>query len=452
MNSDFANLRCKLCLILRLLLIFGLSLLATRQGFSESMPSPFVSLRSYSEICKQQALEKIGWEVQTLSEGEPGIFGDFPRCTQLAKGNLKLQLPAEGNPSRESLLDEALLSGGTSCAFQNQYKKAVTVATRKLQKNHLYWFTPFWTQDNIKLWSLKKEWQEIPCSGGNCFVPQALVPALDALKTSFYSTDCAAGLQIATYVAAQELFGSEALSQIVSLSEIVIGDWPVVQNSNSLTFGLRARKIQPRAGLAYGRSGPYSFAGVPGYLGAVYGESFLDNKTNQGENFLITEVSSAGAESFLNNGGLPYYKGYLSKFWESTQGLQPEELQALQSLAEMNRLKGATDLQVQRQIRESANVIVSNRAMQAAALLNDPFLIDTQIYVHPVGVQSIAWHLLRLAQLNSRTPYELFFYADTAHAEIFDRWLTLQLRNCEPNGLSSSPDKINSGAQSHHSF
>ena len=63
-------------------------------------------------------------------------------------------------------------------------------------------------------------------------------------------------------------------------------------------------------------------------------------------------------------------------------------------------------------------------------MLQDPFLRDTWIYVQPLGIQSLAFHIVLLAQRNPNTPYDLHLNTDPIHTTVFDRYITLRSREC----------------------
>jgi len=74
---------------------------------------------------------------------------------------------------------------------------------------------------------------------------------------------------------------------------------------------------------------------------------------------------------------------------------------------------------------------VGPTTIEFLTMLQDPFLNETQIYVHPFGPRNIAWHIARLAQLNPRTPYMLRFYPDVMHRGVLNRWVKSQLDDCQ---------------------
>ena len=71
------------------------------------------------------------------------------------------------------------------------------------------------------------------------------------------------------------------------------------------------------------------------------------------------------------------------------------------------------------------------KVSQLQAELEDPFLKDTIVYVHDLGLRTFAQILDRLVSLNPSTPYLIRFYPEAMHGEIFDRWLRAQMNACE---------------------
>jgi len=396
------------------------------------MPTTSVNLRNYSWQCKVSALKKMGWSILPTSEGNSVTAPEL--CETKSIQQLGLQLKINLNDTNErnihNTIEEAFLSPGTNCAYQSQLNAASIKATRKLKSNHLYIFTPFWTKDDMRLGTLKKEWQRVTCAG-RCFIPTQgeTANAIQALYGSIFSSDCGVGLELAEMATVKELFGSEKFSSQFSREEVMVGDIQALPESKSFMRGKNASTILPPNGLNYAGAGPEYFVGVSGYVGSVFDESYLDDKANQNENFMVVSVSAKAAKTFLENGGLTYYDDYIKKVWETTKGISKDELQTLEFVAYQNRLAKATDITLQNNMAPDTG-IVSDRTVEVLNLLKDPFLSETQIYVHPFGPRSISWHIARLARLNPRTPYNVRFYPDAMHAGVYDRWVKSLLDDC----------------------
>lgn len=417
---------------------FFLTFLCPLLGQSQ-MPTTSVNVRKYSAQCKIQVLKNIGWTVNSdANENSVSKLSDKCEAGAMAElsSQLKLNLNLSGSDERsiQNTLEKAFLSSATNCAFQTKLNAAAIKATRALKYNRLYVFTPFWINDDIRLGTMKKEWTRVQCANnGRCFTPLAgkTGKAIQALYGSIFSTDCGVGLELAEYATIKELFGLENFNRHFTNDEIIAGDIQSLPGSKSFTRGNSSKRILPANGLAYAGAGYQSFIGVSGYVGSVFDKSFLDNETNVNENFMIVGSSKAAAETFYKNGGLTYYDDYLRKIWELSHQSSMEELRALENIAYFDRLGTATDITVQNEIPVDAAIGVGPVTIEILNLLKDPFLNETQIYVHPFGPHSISWHIARLAQLNPRTPYNVRFYPDVMHYGVYDRWIQSQLDDCE---------------------
>jgi hypothetical protein len=265
---------------------------------------------------------------------------------------------------------------------------------------------------------------------------QGQIPtSLSNLYHSMFSSECGTGLQLAEYSTLNELFGTAEMENRFQPENIFVGDWSDVNQSQSVIHGKVGRRVFSMDGLEYAQQGSRMLIGLPGYIGSLYDESHLDDKTNRNENFIVVDASEAAAQALVSRGGLLKYLDYLKTIWKLTSTLSSEELQGLQTLANEGKLQSA-DI---RSITQAMPPPVLDRrdkpdasatALQVAEMLSDPFLNETKVYVHPIGVKPISWHILRLARVNSRTPYGVSFYAEATHGEIFDRWLDLQLQSC----------------------
>jgi len=377
--------------------------------------------------CKIQTLKKLGWEVdQSLpSNSRPSVQAQsacYARSMDEIRRNHLLRITLPANVSRASDLqkatdavDFALTGEGTICAYETYVSAAVTTATTKLFENHFYAFANIFGSGSARMGSLPQYWTQVSCvDQDKCWQPlSAPSYALSALYTTGFSTECATGLQVAEYEMINELFGTTEFNRHFRNEELYVGDWDSITASASVIHGRTGRRYMSQdGGVSYAKAGPQMLVGVSGYIGNVLGDNYLDVSVDRGENMLIVRTSDAAAQSLLMNGGMSYYNLLAHKIWELGQGRDEEGL---------------------RQLSLGRKIMASEDAdtMQLRQMLTDPFLRDTIVYVHDIGFRSIAQHLLRLLKLNPRTPYEMRFYAESVHGEIFDRWLQVQLDNCD---------------------
>jgi len=403
------------------------------------LPTVAVDYRPYSTQCMVKVLKNMGWSFNT--ESAENSFSAPKECVADSLTKLQPELQINMNPSSNDEralrfnLEMAYMSSGTNCAFQTRLAEAALTATKKLKRNKLYIFTPFWTKDDIRLGTLKKEWQQTACyeNSVRCFVPtkEKKSKAIEALYGSVFSSDCGVGLELAEYATIKELFGAKAFDTHFTNPEIFVGDIVGLPTSSSFTRGAKADRILPANGLSYAKSGYRNFIGVSGYVGSVFNSTFLDDQSNQNENFMIVNISKAASDQFLKNGGLSYYEEYMHKAWELSQKISKEELRVIENLAFGDRLEKATDITVQMNLPPESGIGVGPTTIEFLTMLQDPFLNETQIYVHPFGPRNIAWHIARLAQLNPRTPYMLRFYPDVMHRGVLNRWVKSQLDDCQ---------------------
>ncbi len=396
------------------------------------MPAPKIDLSKYTNRCKQEVLAKMGWQVKT---GETNQISSPEICNLNKNEVLSAILKIEMKSGSSTALDQAINSAGTNCVYQNQLGLAVKTATQKLKRNKFYIFSPFWQDDLLRIGGLKKAWKKVACTDedNQCFIPASedKAKSIDALYESHFSSDCSVGLQLAEYAMIKELMGTEHFNTYFSNEEIFLGLFPDSSQSKSFTRGLNENAVWAEEGLKYAESGFQSFIGVSGAIKSVFDEKFLDDIPNVNENFMIVESTQAAAQAFIKKGGLAGYEKELRKIWELTRTVTKVELHALQDVAEMNYLVQANEIFVQGKMPPDGSQTISATTVQILNLLKDPFLSETQLYVHPVGQRSIAWHILRLAQINPRTPYKVDFYHEVIHGELYNRWMKSNLDDCK---------------------
>ena len=377
--------------------------------------------------CKIQTLRKLGWEVdQSLpSNSRPSVQAQsacYARSMDDIRKNRLLRITLPANVSRiadmqkaTDAVDFALTGEGTICAYETFVSTAVTIATTKLFENHFYSFANIFGSGSARMGNLPQYWTQVSCvDQDKCWQPlSAPSYALSALYSTSFSTECATGLQVAEYEMISELFGANEFNRHFRNEELYVGDWDSITASASVIHGRTGRRYMSQdGGVSYAKAGPQMLVGVSGYIGNVLGDKYLDVSVDRGENMLIVRTSDAAAKSLLANGGMSYYNLLAHKIWELGLGRDEESLRQL-SLG--RKIMGYED----------------QETIQLRQMLTDPFLRDTIVYVHDIGFRSIAQHLLRLLKLNPRTPYEMRFYAESIHGEIFDRWLQVQLDNCD---------------------
>ncbi len=401
-----------------------------------------LKLDQYSLSCKMNVLKKMGWSLNypaatssiKIQATDPCQANSLQELLQQKR--MILNLPAS---SQSSDLDAVLINNGSLCGYKQYYHQAVKTATRKLDQNHLYIFNTPFTKGVVRLGTVD-QWREQGCyvdSGAEtkCFAPAGLIgSSVQALYSRAFSSECATGLQIAEFATIAELFGTPKTDLYFQAPEFFIGDWSNAQNSLSVIHGQTGLRLNGKDGKFYGKLGYKALIGVPGYIGSVFPAEYLDDKTNANENALIVDATAEGADQLNKMGGQEYYFKFLRQIWEQSKQVDRNEIHALQKMAEDGPIN-SNWLQLMPYLRRMGTAYREARPSDAmislAKMLEDPFLNTTKVYVHPTGAQSYAWHILRLARINPRTPYGIFFYEESTHAEIFYRWVKSELDSCK---------------------
>jgi hypothetical protein len=393
------------------------------------------SLRHADLDCKLGVLSELGWSLELNPQlKQPQVIAkNICNATTINQigfsGYLRLILPndktANGRliPSailaEEAAVDAALRAPQSMCAYGLYYGPALKAAAQKLTDNHWYSFNSFLHSGSVRLDGVDG-WKRVSCSADEkCFVPSNNAQAINSLYSASFASECGSGLHLAEYSAIYELFGAQEFNTRFTAQEIFASNWPNVESSLSVIHGRTGRRYFDKDGTSYvtgDGGGALALVGVPGYLGNVFGEDYLDRSADRGENFIIVSTTPAAAMAFAANQGFSGYNQIARRIWELSQGMDQQETLNLEFFG-----RG-----------------MSPNGDEVAKLIRDPFLSQTMTYVHDVGFKSLAGHLIRLARLNPRTPYSFFFYAESTHGEIFDRWLQMKVDQCKNSALKSN--------------
>jgi hypothetical protein len=431
-----------------LLFLFAQSFYSA-QAFSSSL-----DLNQYTPACKQAALRSLGWQIETSNSTDisPNILTTISRPTvdRSCSNNgaaPTLILPGVQPNLADAILNKSLMSMGTQCVFQHQFNQSIETSAKILKTNHLYFFPgPIGRfvlgPGDAKLQHLSSSWSQKTCENtdGNgdsnkCFVPNdhQIHGALVDLQRGLMEADCLTGLELVEYSALEQLFGDKKIEKYFTSENFYVGS---NYYSSGSILGQNSRAIEDWYGLIRAQSGPNAFIGAPGILLNTKGDKYLDDADNKGENFVITEMTQNAVTALRSHGGLPGYDSLLNEIWQRSQDLTSFQIRQL----EVDEIAGGKltpeDLPLPLGVDPQAAIYLATHPLKdenfnkLIQILNDPFLSETKVYVHPVGFRSLAWHILRVSRLNSRTPYKLGFYPDTIHGEIFDRWLKMNLDSC----------------------
>lgn len=371
---------------------------------------------TYRRACEIVVLKSAGWQIdehaQTSSVERRGSICSNEPNEQAVGGILKLS----GGSKDSHAIATALQSPLTHCLYAKELGSALDVASQGLQKNFWYWFNLPVLGSGIPRMGALKGWKRTTCpvhaehKSAKCFdiVPGQFEEAFKSLYRGRFSTECAAGLQLTQYAGLHELFG-EKMEEYFKPSEIFVSSWDDLYQSTSATYGVRANVLSDMYGQLMARQGPQMLVGLSGAIASVFDESYLNSKINRNENFVIVSASAAGARDLAER-GLGFYLNLTRVLWENSRAFSKSEISKI-----------------------AENKPVSHdlaKADRITEILNEPFLRDTIVRVHPKGNWPLAKHFVRLLKINPRTPYLTAFYASNLHTDIYQRWLKMRIDRC----------------------
>jgi hypothetical protein len=408
------------------------------------------------ERCEIQYLKSLGWRVVLSDSGKIEIRGGNP-CdddsieASQAQGELEIAIPADATTAElQSLLaklnyrgngtrHDYLVSGVASrCAYKHKVAAATSSAIKKLQANGEYDFSlnkpllPHGFVDLGFLGGVRKGWKALgpglrhKVSGLAYYPRSSNSEAMETFFTEKVRTECAAGLQVAEYALLHDLYGKENFDQAFSNDEIVIGTWNQVGSSKSVIHGRNTgRVVGDTLAIRSSRLGGKALIGRTGYLGNLFGEEFLDNKPNRGENLLIAEISHAASESIVRAGGLEKFNGEMYRIWEIRRDVNPlgERLRANDKLPVKQRMPAEERAALYKKWKAGQDEI--------ARIYSDPFYTQVMTYTHPFKrYYTIKDHLDHVGEVNPRTPYSLKLYGDVINEGLYDRYAKYQIGQC----------------------
>lgn len=318
-------------------------------------------------------LEHLGWRFvadPSLPKVAvfPGRVGERASIAEAqAQGDLLARVPPTpaGAAELRSMLPQFADGSATRLAWQHRVEEAGKVATDKLTaltKAKRWKFPPFlfWNTPWFQFHPPPEAWSE---EKGVYRASGTPSQAIESIYLRGGLAECYTAQWIASYALQYELFGREALDEVLPAQDMVVGKpedlKPTVLGQLMLpdrTYPYRALFMRPAdlavdAGLFLARLGPKAFAGMTGIVRA----HDLSNSCNQ--NLTHVSMSPRACALLRERGGLP---------WVSEAGKQ---LHAL--------------------IRSRA----PDAKAQKAALLADPVLSEWMVYVHPFGTVSLGWML-----------------------------------------------------------
>jgi hypothetical protein len=399
-------------------------------GFSSFLSSETEAFESLfapaSAACQIAVLKNLGWTINRVAGSNRVFYTGGNPCDNSsvaessAQGELRVHVPEVISESElQTGLRHVLGTPASVCAFKFRVGAAARMAAKKLQMNRGFYFYegswPYFGITDVNRW-----WGG--CVSGrwaSCIYPRrSNSDAMEDFVSGQIGTECALGLQAAEYATLRELFGDADFNSAFATREIVIAPWSVLHGTASATWGNLSNVDTEvdRGAVATSKIGSQAFLGFSGYIGNVFGERYLDNPIDRGENFLTVAVSLAAGDELRKRGGFAQFNAWNRRIYELGRVLPPR----------LERL--ALTTQHPDTIQATANQRQAFAEMQS--ILRNPVYTGYLVFVHPLGTMSLGRHIVRLLERNPRTPYTFELYPSRVGRGIYARYVNRLLSRC----------------------
>ena len=161
--------------------------------------------------------------------------------------------------------------------------------------------------------------------------------------------------------------------------------------------------------------------GQPGFVTHRYARELLDDINNQAQNFVVYDVDAAAAASLRAHGGLDHFNQVSEAVWKLSRQVSRGHINK-----PFQRLLLEDDPRAWRQLEEADVAIVR----QMRTLLDDPYFHGFRIYVHHRDAKPVRYHLVRMLDVNPRTPFEVQLSLSNLHTTLMQRYFAHRLRRC----------------------
>lgn len=379
--------------------------------------------------CNMVLLQQLGWQLSEGAQQTPRMAaGDPCRRGSLAdaqaQGDLQLQVPQVYSATqREQLAAQVLQQPASICAYAFLVGDAVRAASSRLQDNPGYRFSALqlgWIGFGTR-GARAQGWQRFR-SFGRGYAPQVRNSlAMEAFYSGRVRSECGVGRQVGQLATIRELFGDAAFDTAFTSGELSIGTFLSLHDTQSILLGSSAGELfGDGKAVRTSALGRQAFMGVPGYIVHAFDATYLDDINNQAENFVITDISAAAAESLALQGGFAHYDALNKQLWTLAQQLPGSGWRRFE------RLLYARDQKLRAALPEAQQAVL----LQMDAVLADPVYRELMLYVHHQGVRPLGYHIARLLDRNPRTPFAIELVLHNLHTTIYQRWLQARLRAC----------------------
>jgi len=350
--------------------------------------------------CTLNVLTDLGWKV--ADRRDPG-FENTDSCNSDVPPLFKYNSSVE-DPEKLLWRAQLTLDGlTTKCSFARQYKESLTTAVNKLWRNSKFEFLPAGNDPRDPFLPPKEFWI---ATNGYDQPKNSITESIQSLYKNEVKAECSAAIQVAHLAGFSERYGS-TFADMVKVEEVGIGTW----NQYAKTASVSAKQsflvdASDRADDAFAKLaniGTAAFFGQLGYIKPIKNKTFIDSLDNLGQNYLIVDITEAAVDS-----------------------LKARE----RPIKELARINKDIWKKYRTKLRAGDAIDKLRKEMQKELETKDLFYTDVKVYVHPLGVNTFAYHLARQFEYNPRTPYRFEPYEDYQQGFMFNRYKQHSLQQC----------------------
>lgn len=440
-------------------LSFSRSLLASHNDEEPTRAErPLAPSLNPKGTCAIKFLSRLGWKVEgggsdskVQFEGKDFCFANNLEDLQKS-GKAKLTLPKDFDNLAEEvkfyLLADVIDSEASRCLYRIKLSVANISAAYKMAQNQQIHFTPSRMPGNNNApanalvdTTAKLDW-DVESAMFAMHAISTPSKAMNALLDPKYhhALDCYAGTATEALMAQKELYGDADFDKAFKNRDIIVGGaWVIMAGDENYENPLTAESVafppnyddvkrlgfEDRNGVKSTQLGGHSLLGRRGVVGSVLGEEFLDNKADVNENLVFVSMKT-NAEKELKRIRDPYQFTLQvgASYW--IENLKRELRGWVASQEKKEQLKKAL---VQFYLKYP-DARFWNTASLAKELDTNPIFNDIQVYVHPLGIQTLNWHWKRLSNVNPGTPYALEIFPTNLMTTMYDRYKNFYLNKC----------------------
>lgn len=380
--------------------------------------------------CTRTLLEQLGWRFVATDAGDVEVLAGAP-CDRAglaeaqAAGDLVVRVPRSLDAAARARLERALLAHpATHCAYGFVLGAATRRAVDQLVDNPGYRFSAMqmgWIGFGPS-GAARDGWQPIAWFGRGYQPRGGNYQAIAAFYNGQVRSECGVGRQVAQYATQAELYGPAGFDAEFAADEIVIGTFTRLHDTRSILLGSSAGSFtRDGRAEAASRAGRQAFMGLPGFIYHVLDRDTLDDVNNQAENFVVYQVGASAADALRLHGGFEYYNQRNRAIWQLSRLLPGRKTHGY-----FHRLLVEREPDLRAALSASERDVVE----QMEAALADPFYQQFDIYVHKQGVKPVGFHIVRLLDLNPRTPFRIELALHNLHTTLYDRYVAYAIGEC----------------------